>query len=214
MPVVAPRRGINMFGNASRFLLAITAVCVLVVAMATTASAQITWYTGMRALGGTTIEPAIDDMTGQQIFLLTPNKAPFPSKAPEKAQAPLYLVAYPTNSTVEGPFNCTPTTCDHAQTVPLPWYPSNGLLKGHDHLVGIPKTHGDWMVAWDVELDAFTQQGFSDGAINHRIMTLDELNRAKAAGDIQAIDIGVVFNCSSTNIATYLRGTPLTFPVP
>ena len=151
------------------------------------------------------------DANGQQVFLLTPNKAPFPSKAPDKAQAPLYLVAYPTNSTLTGPFNCTPTTCDHVQSVPLPWYPSNGLLKGHDHLVGIANTGGDFNVAWDVELDAFTQKGFGDGAINHRIMTLDELNAAKSNGDIQAIDTGIVFNCSSTNIATYLKGTPLTF---
>jgi hypothetical protein len=42
-------------------------------------------------------------------------------------------------------------------------------------------------------------------------MTLGELNDAKAKGDIQALDIGIVFNCSSTNISTYLRGTPLTF---
>ena len=42
-------------------------------------------------------------------------------------------------------------------------------------------------------------------------MTLDELNAAKRSGDIQAIDIGIVFNCSSTNISTYLRGTPLSF---
>lgn len=199
-----------MLGKTPRCLLTLTAVGALVALMAPIASAQV-WYTGMRAFGQVTVEPAIDDMTGQQVFLLTPNKAPFPSKAPEKAQSPLYLVAYPTTSTITEAFNCTPTTCDHAQRVPLPWYPDNGLMKGHDHLVGIPQTGGDWNVAWDVELDAFTPKGFSDGAINHRIMTLAELNTAKSNGDIQAIDIGVVFNCSSTNIATYLRGTPLSF---
>ena len=56
--------------------------------------------TGQRAFGKVTVEPAVDDMTGQQVFLLTPNKAPFPSKAPDAAQAPLYLVAYPTSSTI------------------------------------------------------------------------------------------------------------------
>ena len=200
-----------MFGKSPRFLLTITTVGALVAAMAAFTGAQTTWYTGMRAFGQATVEPAVNDANGEQVFLLTPNKAPFPSKAPQRAQAPLYLVAYPTNSTLTGPFNCTPTTCDHAQSVPLPWYPSNGLLKGHDHLVGIANTGGDFNVAWDVELDAFTQKGFGDGAINHRIMTLDELNAAKSNGDIQAIDIGVVFNCSSTNIATYLKGTPLSF---
>ena len=186
-------------------------VGLFIVSNATTASAQRPWYTGMRAFGKVTVEPAIDDMTGQQCFLLTPDKAPFPSKAPDAAQSPLHLVAYPTTSTITDAFNCTPTTCDHAQRVPLPWYPDGGLLKGHDHLVGLAQTHGDFNVAWDVELDAFTQKGFADGAINHRILTLAALNAAKANGDIIAVDIHVVFNCSSTNIATYLRGTPLSF---
>jgi len=93
-----------MFGNAPRFLLTFTTIGALV-AMAAFAVAQTTWYTGMRAFGQVTVEPAINDANGQQVFLLTPNKAPFPSKAPDKAQAPLYLVAYPTNSTLTGPFN-------------------------------------------------------------------------------------------------------------
>jgi len=95
--------------------------------------------------------------------------------------------------------------------VPVPWYPSDGLLKGHDHLVGIANTGGDWMVAWDVELDVFTPQGFQDGAINNRIMTLEALNEAKANGDVMGIDIGVVFNCSSVGAATYTLATPLSF---
>ena len=200
-----------MFGKTPRILLMITTVGALVAAIAAVAGAATTWYTGMRAFGQVTVEPAVDVVTGEQVFLLTPNKAPFPSKPPDKGQAPLYLVAYPTNSTITEPFNCTPTTCDHVQSVPLPWYPSNGLLKGHDHLVGIGNTGGDFNVAWDVELDAFTQKGFSDGAINHRILTLDALNAAKSNGDIQAIDTGIVFNCSSTSIGTYLKGIPLSF---
>ncbi len=169
------------------------------------------WYTGQRAFGQLTVEPAVDLSTGTEVFLLTPNKAPFPSKPPDAAQAPLYLVAYPTTSTITDRLNCTPTTCDHVQRVPAPWYPDGGLLKGHDHLVGIANTRGDFKVAWDVELDVFTPKGFSDGAINLRILTLDQLNAAKAAGDVQAIDTGIVFNCSSTSVTTYLRGAPLTF---
>lgn len=200
-----------MSARSSSLLLVLGLSCLLAPTLTAPAAAQGPWFTGMRAFGKVTVEPAIDDMTGQQVFLLTPDKAPFPSKAPDKAQAPLYLIAYPTTSTITEAFNCTPTTCDHAQSVPLPWYPSNGLLKGHDHLVGIAQTHGDYNVAWDVELDAFTQKGFDDGAIHHRIMTLAELNNAKLNGDIMAIDIHTVFNCSSTNQMTYLRGTPLTF---
>jgi hypothetical protein len=198
--------------NASRTLLALILVGVLAAtAIAGPGGGTDTWYTGQRAFGKATVEPAVDDMTGDQVFLLTPDKAPFPSKAPDAGQAPLYLVAYPTNSTVSDPFNCTPTTCDHVQTVPVPWYPSGGLLKGHDHLVGISRTGGDFNVAWDVELDVFTEKGFGDGAINHRILTLKALNDAKANGDIMSIDTGIVFNCSSTSPVIYLRAKPLTF---
>ena len=195
--------------KASRILLAFTLVGILATAAA--AGPSLPWYSGQRALAGSTIEPAVDDMTGNQVFLLTPNKAPFPSKPPDAGQAPLYLVAYPTSSTITDTFNCTPTNCDHVPTVPVPWYPSGGLLKGHDHLVGIANTHGDYNVAWDVELDVFTEKGFGDGAINHRILTLAALNAAKANGDIMAIDTGIVFNCSATSPVLYLRGTPLTF---
>lgn len=205
-----------MSRNASRLWLslALSLVAVLVYAMAVSAMGGLPWMTGQRAFGQATIEPAVDNMTGNQVFILTPNKAPFPSKAPDHAQAPMYLVAYPANSTVSDPLNCTPTTCDHVQSVPLPWYPNGGLLKGHDHLIGIASTHGDFNVAWDVELDVFTQQGFSDGAINHRILTLSDLNHAKNVGDIQAIPSGIVFNCSSVSAAAYMHGTPLTFPLP
>ncbi len=196
----------------SRILFGVTIVAALVVAAAAPAGATTTWYTGQRAFGQVTVEPAINDANGQQVFLLTPDNAPLPSKAPEVAQAPLYLIAYPTNSTITEPFNCTPTTCDHVASVPAPWYPSGGVLKGHDHLVGIANSGGDFNVAWDVELDIFTPQGFQDGAINQRIMTLTELNDAKANGDIAAIDTGIVFNCSSVGAATYLKGTPLSFP--
>jgi hypothetical protein len=189
----------------------LSAVALLGVSIAASAGGFDTWYTGMRAFGQSTVEPAVDDMTGNEVYLLTPNKAPFPSKAAPVAVAPLYLVAYPTTSTISDAFNCTPTTCDHAQRVPMPWYPDGGLLKGHDHLVGIANTHGDFNVAWKVELDYFTPQGFADGAINHRILTLDDLNAAKTHGDVAPADIGITFNCSATNSAVYLHGTPLTF---
>jgi hypothetical protein len=179
----------------------------LLLGVAASANAQITWYSGQRAYGQVTIEPAIDDATGNEIFLHTPNNAQLPSHAAPRAHAPLYLELYPEASTIDADtLNCQPTNCDHAQTFAYP-------LKGHDHLVGVPHT-GDFNVAWDVVLVAFTPQGFADGAINDRILTLDQLNAALDAGD--AITIGPVtsFNCSITSAANYLKGTPLTFTVP
>ena len=179
----------------------------LLLGAATSTKAQLPWYSGQRAFGQVTIEPAIDDATGNEIFLLTPNNVPIPSHAAQRAHAPLYLVLYPTASTIDANIlNCQPVNCDHVQTFAYP-------LKGHDHLVGVPHT-GDFNVAWDVVLVAFTQEGFADGAINNRILTLDQLNAALAAGDVITIGPVTSFNCSITSAATYLKGTPLTFTVP
>jgi hypothetical protein len=186
-----------------------TAVLVgaLLFGLAATSYAQLPWYSGQRAFGQVTVEPAVDDATGNEIFLLTPNKVPIPSHAAPRAQAPLYLVLYPTASTIDAnTLNCQPVNCDHVQTFAYP-------LKGHDHLVGVPHT-GDFNVAWYVVLIAFTEQGFADGAINNRILTLDQLNAALTAGDVIPIGPVTSFNCSITSATTYLKGTPLTFAVP
>lgn len=169
--------------------------------------AQLPWYSGQHAFGQATVEPAVDSATGNEIFLLTPDKAPLPTKAAPRAQAPMYLVLYPEASTLDAnTLNCQPDNCDHVQTFGYP-------LKGHDHLVGVPHT-GDFNVAWSVVLIAFTQQGFTDGAINNRILTLDQLNQALTAGDVIPIGPVTSFNCSITSVATYLHGTSLTFTVP
>jgi hypothetical protein len=186
---------------------AILALLGLLLGIGTSSNARITWYSGQRAFGQVTIEPAIDDATGNEIFLLTPDHVPLPSNAAERAHAPLYLVLYPAASTIDANIlNCQPVNCDHAQTFTYP-------LKGHDHLVGMPHT-GDFNVAWNVVLVAFTEQAFADGAINNRLLTLDQLNGALAAGDVITIGPVTSFNCSITSAATYLKGTPLTFAAP
>jgi len=184
-------------------------VAVLVGATASV-NAQTIWYSGQRAYGQVTVEPAVDSATGNEIFLHTPNNAPLPSNAAQRAHAPLYLVLYPETSSVDANIlNCQPTNCDHVQTFP----PYGVSLKGHDHLVGVPHT-GDFNVAWDVVLAVFTPQGFADGAINTRILTLDQLNAAVAAGDVALIGPVTSFNCSITSASTYLKGIPLSFSAP
>jgi hypothetical protein len=179
----------------------------LLVCLTGSANGQITWYSGQRAFGQLVIEPAVDSATGNEIFLLTPDKGPFPSKAAQRAHAPMYLVLYPDTSTIDAnSLNCQPTNCDHLQTFAY-------TLKGHDHLVGVRPT-GDFNVAWDVILVAFTDQGFQDGAINTRILTLDQLNAVLAAGDATTIGPVTTFNCSITSAVTYLKGIPLSFTVP
>jgi hypothetical protein len=51
--------------------------------------------TGQRTFGQVSVEPAIDYSNGSTVYLLTPDKAPFPSKANPVATAPLYLPVIP-----------------------------------------------------------------------------------------------------------------------
>src|SRR6266702_2289094 len=154
------------------------------------------------------VEPAVDLATGDEIFLLTPDNAPLPSTAVQRAHAPLYLVLYPGSSTIPASsLNCTPTNCGHLQS-----WPAYSLL-GHDHLVGVPHT-GDFNVVWDVILVSFTTKGLGGSAIDTRILTLTQLDAAVANGDVVKSDVVLSFNCSITSITTYLQGTPLSFTVP
>ncbi len=161
--------------------------------------------TGQVAFGQSTVEPAINDANGSTVFLLTPNNAPFPSASNvQHAAAPLYLPVYPVGSTIDpSTLNCQPTNCDHVQTF---FYP----IIGHDHLVGVDPT-GDFNVAWHVWVIAFTPQGFADGAINTRLMTLSAIQAAETAGDVFPIDSGITFNCSIVSQTVYNLGTPLHF---
>ena len=76
----------------------------LLLGWAGSSNAQIPWYSGQRAYGQVTIEPAVDDATGEEIFLHTPDHAPLPSNAAQRAHAPMYLVLYPASSTIVDKF--------------------------------------------------------------------------------------------------------------
>lgn len=188
--------------------------------------------TGQVALGQSTVEPAFNDANGSVIYLLTPDKSPFPSKANSTATAPLYLVVYPLNSTIDAStLNCTPTNCDHANVLPFPdpdygALPGNStactdfnggnpcsLVKGHDHLVGVPPT-GDFNVAWSVKLVFFTSAGFADHAINTRVTTAAQIWALVQSGDAVVADTPIVFNCSRVSSVTYDRGTPVVINFP
>ena len=189
----------------NRLMLAIAFVLALSLIDQGAATAGTAWFSGQRAFAQVTVEPAVNLADGSEIFLLTPNKAPLPSKAADVATAPLYLPLYPASSTIPAEsLNCQPTNCDHVQTFVYP-------LKGHDHLVDVAPT-GDFNVAWDVILVVFTPQGFGDGAINTRILTQTQLDAAVAAGDVVEVGPVLTFNCSVTSMTTYLKGTALSFP--
>ncbi len=188
--------------------------------------------TGQRNFAQVSVEPAIDYSNGNTIYLLTPVKVPTPSKSSPKAAAPLYLVLYPTTSTIPASaLNCQPNNCDHANVLPatagyetLPGTATackdfNGgepcsVVEGHDHLVGVASTGGDFNVAWAVEFVVFTPKGFAAGKINTRITTLDQLMDLRNNGYVSIMNVGFTFNCSETSVQTYDKGTPVAIPFP
>jgi len=188
---------------------------------------------GQRMFGQVSVEPALDAANGNTIYLLTPVKAPFPSKSNPVAAAPLYLPLYPKASTVPASdLNCQPGNCDHSNVLPFPDTDYGALpgtdtackdfnngkpcseVKGHDHLVGIASTKGDFNVAWHVQLVIFTAAAFTDMKINTRITTLDQLNALVASGDVMIADTPITFNCSATAARTYDLGMPVVISYP
>lgn len=191
------------------------------------AAAQAQPFSGQRSVGTATVEPAVDDSNGSAVYLLTPDNVPLPSQSNPTASAPMYLVMYPTTSTIDAAtLNCQPNNCNHVQVLPFPaagytngeaacanfGFPAGGcaLVKGHDHLIGMPHT-GDFNIAWHVYLVVFTPKGVGDGSINTRVLTLTKVSSLLAAGDAVLIDTPITFNCSAVSEVVYLSGTPLSF---
>jgi hypothetical protein len=181
--------------------------------------------TGETRLGQSLIEPAYDYTTGQIIYLLTPEKSPFPTDTSSHAVAPLYLVEYPPGSNV-GTLNCigVPGNCpDHDAAVAgaavsiglgmfgpsSPYGTDPTKVPGHDHLVGLAATGGDFNIAWEVWEILFTPKAVADGAITH-LTTTSQINTALANGYItKPMDLGFAFHCSVVSAAAYNAGTPI-----
>jgi hypothetical protein len=168
--------------------------------------------TGETRLGQSLIEPAYDDISGNLIYLLTPTKSPFPTHTSTHAVAPLWLVEYPTGSTV-GTLNCmgVPGNCpDHDGGVAgaamgiMPGVYGEGTI-GHDHLVAPQGREGDFNVAWEVVEVLFTNKA----AANTHLTTLAAVNNAIATHNAMAFDLGFAFHCSIVPAATYNAGTPV-----
>lgn len=173
---------------------------------------------GERSHGNVTIEPAYDDITGGIIYLQTPNHhAPLgPTNTTQQvnphAVAPLYLIVYPAGT--NGTFNCmgVPGNCpDHggaiaglAASVMPGVYPVANAVPGHDHLVGVSKTGGDFNVAWHVYVELFT----SSAAVHH-ITLLSDLNATKGSGGLKEVDTGIVFLCAVVSESSYAAGSPV-----
>ena len=205
-------------GRRSAFALAALAILIPVTAQAGSLPS------GERVHGQAVIEPAYDDSTGQVVFLLTPTQlAPLSPTNPinnvnPHAVAPLFLIVYPPGTA--GTFNCmgAPGNCpDHGGVIagiatslfPSVYGTNAAAVPGHDHLVGIASTGGDFNVPWHVYLEFFTP-----GSTVTHITTLTQLQAAWASGSIAkfqsglGLDTGITFVCAVVSQASYLAGTP------
>jgi len=171
--------------------------------------------TGEVRAGQSLIEPAYDYMTGGIVYLRTPVNSPFPTHTNAHSVAPLYLVLYPPGSTVPQNFNlnCAHNCPDHDDAVAAAGtgimsdvYGSNiSAIPGHDHLVGLASTGGDFNVAWEVVVILFTNKT----AANNHITTLFQMNAALKSGNAIAVDLLFAFHCSVVSPAAYAHGTPV-----
>ena len=199
------------------FLVPVAAVALLLAAVPVSASAP----SGERIVGnaslghGGVIEPTYDYNTGSLAYILTPTGAPFPAKANDHAVAPLYIVVYPA-SYPGWTLNCmgVPGNCpDHDGLIagaatgiePGVYGTDPAAVPGHDHLIGLASTGGDWNVAWHVYVVLFT----NSAAANTRITTLTQLDDALDGGDAISLDSGIVFNCSAVPASLYWMGSPI-----
>jgi hypothetical protein len=163
--------------------------------------------------GGGVVEPAYDDTTGNLVYLLTPTNAKSHPNAHNVA--PLYLPVYPVGSGIDpASLNCAHMPADncpdHGPGVAgaamgiVPSVYGGGVL-GHDHLVGIASTGGDFNVIWEPVLVLFTN---AQAATQH-ITTLAQIRAAEAAGNAFEVALPQLdFHCSSVSAAVYAGGTP------
>ncbi len=172
--------------------------------------------------GGGTIEPAYDDTTGTLVYIQTPNGPPVhpanhidPATGLPKNVAPIYLPMYPAGSGIDPTtLNCAhvpaDNCADHGPGVAgaamsiVPDVYGAGVL-GHDHLLGIASTGGDFNVLWEPVLVLFTNAP----AAKEHITTLAEIRAAEALGN--AIEVPLpdhTFHCSVVSAAAYGKATP------
>lgn len=188
--------------------------------------------TGEVTVGHSSIEPAYDYTTGNLVYLLTPSGSAAHIN-PQFAHnvAPLYLVVYPnSNGAYSGPLNCEDTTTTPVQTencpdhgpevagaafginpdvygIPDPNHPGQYLgpnVRGHDHLVGIASTGGDFNVLWEPVLVLF--KNASD--TSEHVTTLAQIEALGSKVEMIPLQ-QATFPCSVVSAAVYNHGTPV-----
>ena len=202
-----------------RYVLALTAVAAVGVLVGPTAAFAGS-PSGEVAVGKTVIEPAYDAANGHLVYLSTPAGTAGHGHPNGHNVAPLYLPLYPTSAASSvGTMNCQHQPMDNcpdhgplvaglAKSV-MPSVYGAGVW-GHDHIVGIASTGGDFNILWEPIAILFT----SSAAANQHLTTLAEINTALSLHQIIEIPLpSATFSCSAVSAAVFNHGTPLT-PVP
>ena len=176
--------------------------------------------TGPFTGGGGSVEPAYNDANGSLAYIFTPTKSQIINPKTQTV-APIYVVVYPVGSGIDPTSldcrhlladlvtlsdNCPdhgPLVAGHAIVSPV--Y-GHGVL-GHDHLIGVASTGGDFNFIWEPVLVLFTNAA----AATEHITTLNALNEAVADHDAIEIPVPALdFNCSVVSASVYANGTPVT----
>ena len=170
---------------------------------------------GERHLGKTLIEPGYDERTGELVYIMTSEGAPFLSRASAHAPSPLFLVVYPASAAAfVGPMNCAHQDGDNCPDhgpmfsdlamFSMPSVYGNGVW-GHDHIMD-RRGRSDFEVNWKIYVVLFT----TAQAANTHITTEAQLDAAIKAGDAFTVETPIVFRCNLVSAAIYDHGTPVT----
>lgn len=175
--------------------------------------------TGERTIGNVTLEPGYDDMSGNIVYVLTPNKVSVPLQSNPTSWEDFFVVVYPITSTLT--LNCMHKPMDNcpdhgpevagAAMAIKPGVYGAGVL-GHDHVFHVPgPPGGEFNANWAVKLVLFNS--FSDADKNLHLTTVDQIMAAQASGKVTIFDTPTSFLCAVVPAALYQRATPVT-PVP
>lgn len=200
----------------SRSVVAVTALVSFAVLGSQPPALATTFPSGEVVVGKTVIEPAYDDMTGSLIYLSTPmGSAQHVNPVFAHNVAPIYIPVYPVGAG-DWTLNCahTPTeNCpDHGDGVAagamtiMPSVYGKGVA-GHDHLLGVAATGGDFNVLWEPVLVLFT----SSQAAKTHVTKLKQLDDLAASGDVIESPLPqFTFPCAVVSAHVYSMGTPYT----
>ncbi len=196
-----------------RILVTLTLALGLSAALGASSVGAASLPSGERINGQLSVEPVYNDATGTIAYVATPMHAPNPVHTNPSAWAPIYLPVYPVGSTEGATLNCMGVlNCpDHAGLVAgaaaaiMPSVYGGGVI-GHDHLIAVPGSGGDFNIAWQPVLVLFT----SKAAANEHLTTLAQITAAVGRGDLIEIwTQSLTFDCAVVPAVVYWNGTPV-----